>query len=156
MIEGSGRDSNLQRRVQFLRITSLLLCLPLRLRLLLFLELHFLMGGHSPLHSPLTPSPVFERYDGVDQQHKQCDDQKCCKSSWRVRAIFVRQLQTYPTLYDSKGHQEPAVPSMDIPYEQDLSMADGQTLVNNANERLESCQADQGCPQLRMCSIPIL
>lgn len=139
MIEGIGRDGNLQRRVQFLRITSLLSYLSLRLRLLLFLELHFLVSGHPPLHYPLPPPLVFERYDAVYQQHKQRNYQKCRKSSRGVWATFVRQLQAYPTLYDGKSHQESAVPSMNIPYQQDLRMADGQALVNNANERLESC-----------------
>lgn len=139
MIEGSGRDGNLQRRVQFLRITSLLSYLPLSLGLLLFLELHFLVSGHPPLHYPLPPPLVFECYDAVYQQHEQRNYQKCRKGSRGVRAIFVRQLQANATLYDGKSHQESAVPSMNIPYQQDLPMADGQALVNNADEWLESC-----------------
>lgn len=45
---------------------------------------------------------------------------------------------------------------MDIPYEQHLSMADSQALVNKANEWLEHCEADQGCAQLRVYIVPIL
>lgn len=45
---------------------------------------------------------------------------------------------------------------MDIPHEQNLFMADSQAMVNNADDWLEGCQADQGCTELRMCSVPIL
>lgn len=156
MVERSGRDRNLQWRVQVLRITSLLLRLPLRLRLLLFLELHFLVGGYPPLDSPPPPPPVFECHDAVERQHKQCYDKKCRESSRGIRDIVVGQLQAYTALYNGKTHQKSAIPRMDIPYEQDFSMGDSQALVNKANEGLESCQAYQGCTQLRVCSVPIL
>lgn len=97
------------------------------------------MGSYPFVDSSPPPTPVLERNDAVDQEHKQRYHQKCRKSSWWIRAIFVGQLQAYPTLNDGNSHQEPAVPGVDIPYEQDLFMADSQTLVDNANERLDSC-----------------
>lgn len=119
-------------------MVDLLLCLPLRLGLLLSL-LRFLVGRY-PLFDPRPPPPpVFERYDAVDQKHKQCYYQECRKSPLGIGVVFVCQLQAYPTLDDGKSHQEPAVPSVDVPYEQDLFMADTQTLVNNSNERLDGC-----------------
>lgn len=85
-------------------MANVLLCLRLRLRLLLFLELQFLVGGRPPLHSSPPPPFVFVCYDAVYQQHKQRDDQKCRKSSSGIWAVLIRQLQADATLYDGKSH----------------------------------------------------
>lgn len=93
-----------------MRIIGLLLCLPLRLTFLLFLELRFLQGGHTPLDSPLPPTIVFERYKTVNQDHEHSYSYICRQRSWWGRDIIISQLQAQTTLYGAKDHQGPAIP----------------------------------------------